>query len=31
MRYRFERVASPASPINARELLIAPGLVYVTD
>jgi hypothetical protein len=31
MRYRFERVASPSCPIKARELLIAPGLVYVTD
>jgi hypothetical protein len=31
MRYRFERITSPCCPIKARELLIAPGLVYVTD
>ena len=31
MRYRFERVANPSCPVKARELLIAPGLVYVTD
>lgn len=31
MRYRFERVATPSYRVKARELLLAPGLVYVTD
>lgn len=31
MRYRFERIASPSCEIKTRELLLAPGLVYVTD
>ena len=31
MRYRFDRVATPNYGVRPRELLLAPGLVYVTD
>jgi len=31
MHYRFERVATPSYEVQPRELLLAPGLVYVTD
>lgn len=31
MEYRFERVVSPAYRVKARELLLPPGLLYVTD
>lgn len=31
MEYRFDRIAAPSCPIGARELLLPPGLVYVTD
>lgn len=31
MKYRFERVATPSYQVRSRELLLAPGLVYVTD
>lgn len=31
MRYRFDRVAEPSYRVRSRELLLPPGLVYVTD
>lgn len=31
MEYRFARIATPSCHIGARELLVPPGLVYVTD
>lgn len=31
MKYRFERIATPSYQVRSRELLLAPGLVYVTD
>lgn len=31
MHYRFSGIAPPSYRVGARELLLAPGLVYVTD
>ena len=31
MRYRFAGIVPPAHRVKARELLLPPGLLYVTD
>jgi hypothetical protein len=31
MRYRFAGIVPPAHEVRARELLLAPGLLYLTD
>ena len=31
MRYRFAGIAAPSHEVQARQLLLTPGLLYITD